>query len=250
MSYRRTRRTFLTDFGRTSVGLVVLGGGLAACAQTGDPVVDQPTSGPSTPGTATGSSNSGVATVDLGFVAAYVIMRAGEAALIDTGTSDSEDAIEEVLQGLGLGWGDVGHVILTHSHGDHVGSLRAVAEAAPEAALYGGEADLARMSAPREIMAVGDGDTVFDLQIINTPGHTPGHISVFDAQASQLFTGDALTGDDGSVAGPNPEFTPDMDSGRESVRKLALLEPRAISVFHGFPVASGAADLTALAESL
>ncbi len=65
-----------------------------------------------------------------------------------------------------------------------------------------------------------------------------------------LYTGDALTGDSGMVAGPNREFTPDMATAITSVGRLAALQPERILVCHGFPVDSGAADLTALVATL
>src|SRR5690606_2650892 len=60
--------------------------------------------------------------VNLGFVSAYVLVRGGEAAVVDTGTGGSEGPIGEALAALGLDWPAVGHVVLTHHHGDHAGS--------------------------------------------------------------------------------------------------------------------------------
>ncbi len=245
MTADRTRRTFLTDLGRTTAGLVVVG--LAGCTTTGDPVVE---GAPSTSPGGQAAAGDAVGLVDLGFVAAYVVQRDGRAVVVDTGVEGSEDAIDAVLQGLGLRWSAVADVVLTHSHGDHAGSLEAVAQAAPDAALWAGAADIPSMSAPREIAAVADGDLVGDLRVVATPGHTPGHISLFHPGLEALFAGDALTGADGAVAGPNREFTPDMTTAVSSVQRLADLQPRQILVGHGFPVTSGAADLTALAERL
>jgi len=61
--------------------------------------------------------------VSLGFVSAYVLVRGNEAAIVDTGTSGSGDAINEALTDLGLGPSNVRHIVLTHNHGDHVGGL-------------------------------------------------------------------------------------------------------------------------------
>ncbi len=252
----RSRRTFLTDLGRTTAGLVVIGLGVSACEQSGDPTVVPPEgltpaadlpSGTRAPSEA-GNSADGlpVGTVDLGFVAAYVVQRNGQAVVIDTGIADSEQAILDVLSSMGLGWSDVSDVVLTHSHPDHAGSLSAVADAAPDATLWGGEADVPQMQAPRQIQVLADGDMVMDLRAIATPGHTPGHLSMFHPGTATLFSGDALNGRDGMVIGPNPDFTPDMTTAMASVATLAALEPATIYVCHGFPVSSGASDLTAL----
>lgn len=250
----RSRRLFLKDLGRTSLGLVVVGAGLAGCDTGGDPVISQPSARSTTApaGSSSGTSSTAppsIARVDLGFVAAYVVARGGQAAVIDTGTEGSEGDILAVLEQMQLGWSDVSDVILTHSHGDHDGSLPAVAEAAPDASLWGGEADLPGITAPRQVTGVVEGDEVFGLQVIDTPGHTLGHISLLDG--TTLFTGDAVVGDgNGGLGGSPPDFTADMDQAIQSVLKLSELEVTQVNVFHGFPVEAGQADLQALAQSL
>jgi glyoxylase-like metal-dependent hydrolase (beta-lactamase superfamily II) len=178
--------------------------------------------------------------VDLGFVSAYVLVRSGEAAVVDTGVAGSEDDIEAALAATGLGWDAVGHVILTHLHGDHIGSATAVLTAAPDATGYAGAADIPGISVPRALTPVGDGDRVFDLRIVATPGHTPGHISVLDEVGGVLVAGDALTSAGGRAAGPDPQFTPDMATAGASVAKLGALTFETLLVGHGDPVTAGA----------
>lgn len=179
--------------------------------------------------------------VDLSFVSAYVLARDGRAAVVDTGVPGSDGQIEDVLIGLGLGWSAVDHVILTHFHGDHISSLGPVMEIAAGAAAYAGEADITAMIAsPVPVNVVGDGDSVFGLDIVETPGHTAGHIAILDPAASVLIAGDALNGADGGVIGPNPDFSPDMASANESVKKLAALSFDAVFFGHGEPLLTGA----------
>lgn len=181
--------------------------------------------------------------VVLGGVSAYVLIRAGEAALIDTGNPGSADAIATVIEGTGLGWNNVGHVIATHKHPDHIGSLDAVLGLAPDAAVYAGAADIPAINSASPIQAVGDGDKVFDLEVIETPGHTPGHICVLDPDGGVLLSGDALVGQDGGVAGPDSRFTDDIPTADESVRKLATLDFETILFGHGDPVLALGSDL-------
>jgi glyoxylase-like metal-dependent hydrolase (beta-lactamase superfamily II) len=189
--------------------------------------------------------------VNLGFVSAYVLVRGGEAALVDTGTSGSTSQVESTLSGLGLGWGDLGTILLTHHHGDHIGSLPGIMEAAPGAAAYAGAEDIPNISSPRPISAVADGDTVFGLRIVATPGHTPGHISILDPGGSALIAGDALVGENGAAAGPSPQFTADMATANASVAKLGGLEYDVIYFGHGEPVTSGgSAQVAELAAGL
>jgi len=189
--------------------------------------------------------------VNLGFVSAYVLARNGEAVIVDTGVSGSESAIGASLGVLGLDWGDVGHVIVTHLHGDHQGSLPAVLNQAPQASAYAGAADIPGISSPRELIPVGDGDQVFDLEIIATPGHTPGHISVYDRAGGLLVAGDALNGSDGGVIGANPDFTADIAMADDSIAKLAALPFDTVVFGHGEPVVGGASQqVAALSSSL
>ena len=258
--HRVGRRRFLADLGRGVFALAVVGG-MAACsgdedgatADESDPdgSADAATGAPPTAAPAPGADESvdgaGLrwAQASLGFVSAYVLVRGNEAAVVDTGSSGSADQIGAALGTLGVTYDDVRHVVLTHSHGDHVGSLPAVLERAPSAMAYAGTLDVPNIDAPITVTGVGDGDDVFGLQVIDTPGHTPGSISVLDPGIGLLVAGDALTGnDDGTgLSGPNDQFTADMAAATESVAKLAGLDVDAIAMGHGQPVTSGAGSL-------
>jgi glyoxylase-like metal-dependent hydrolase (beta-lactamase superfamily II) len=182
--------------------------------------------------------------VDFGFVSAYLLYRGGEAALVDTGVSGSEGAIEEALATIGLGWDAVGHVIVTHKHPDHQGSLGAVVALAPTARVYAGAQDIPAMEAVASPIAVGDGEQVFGLEIIETPGHTAGHISVLDTVAGILVTGDALNGvPSGGMAGPDSGFSEDMETAIASVAKLAGFSYEVALFGHGPPVLVGASGM-------
>jgi glyoxylase-like metal-dependent hydrolase (beta-lactamase superfamily II) len=256
------RRLAIKEMGKAGLAIVVFGA--TACADTSgsEPTSTQrtpvATTSPPSPATTTTDSTTtspspGFAfnRVDLGFVSAYVLYRAGEAALVDTGVAGSADAIEESLIEVGLGWGSVGHVILTHKHPDHVGSIDDVLERASGAAVYAGAPDIPEMTAVVDARPVGDGDSVFDLGIIETPGHTAGHISVHDAIAGVLVVGDALNGADGGVVGPDPAFSEDMAVANDSLRKLAGLSYEVALFGHGEPVLAGASTaVAALAADL
>lgn len=189
--------------------------------------------------------------VSLGFVSAYVLARGREVAIVDTGSPGSAGQIGEALVNLGANWDDVDHVILTHLHGDHVGGLGGVLDAAPEAIAYAGEADVSGISSSRPLRAVNDGDEVFGLQIIGTPGHTAGHISVLDVGAGFLVAGDALNESGGVILGPNPSFSSDLDEANRSVTKLAARDFDTVVFGHGEPFEGQASEaVVALAASL
>jgi glyoxylase-like metal-dependent hydrolase (beta-lactamase superfamily II) len=266
-----TRRSFLVHAGRGTMALAVLG--VAGCGPTSlASAVPSSSSGPkaspssaaSASGDPSASAGGGASSpppssatgrvtwqrANLGFVSAYVLIRAGEAAIVDTGVGGSEGTIHDALVTAGIDWRDVGHVILTHKHGDHIGSIVAVLGAAAGATGYAGEADLGAISSPRPLTAVKDGDMVFGLRIVATPGHTIGHVSVLDEAGGILVAGDALGTDTGTLAGSKPSFTEDATAAKSSVVKLGKLTFETLLVGHGEPILEGAsAQVAALAAS-
>ncbi len=251
-----SRRAFMLVLGMGTLAVAVFGLAAAACssddseptttaaAATGSTnagttpttAATAATTAPATSPPATGDGSVAWERVVLGNVSAYILARQGEATIVDTGNPGSESDIEASLGALDLAWRDVGHVIVTHLHGDHQGSLPAVLNLAPDATAYAGAADIPNIGSPRELTAVGDGDTVFGLQIIDTPGHTLGHISVLDPVGGLLVAGDAMNGADGGVIGANPAFTTDIALADESIQKLAALTFDTIVFGHGDPV--------------
>ena len=188
--------------------------------------------------------------VNIGFVNAYVLIRGKEAAVVDTGTAGNGSKIADVIRTAGLSWDAVHHVILTHYHPDHIGSVGEVLGAAAKATAYAGAADIPQIKSPRPIKAVGDNDEVFGLRVIATPGHTPGHVCVFDPAGSLLILGDAMNNID-KLSGPNPQYTADMAQAHQSVKKLAKLKFERAVFGHGEPINKGASQAIAkLAGSL
>ncbi len=263
-----TRRAFLTDLGRGAVALTIVG--IAGCAPSaatsssgGSSASPRSTGGASSTSAGSPAASSappsapaapaGAVTwerANLGFVSAYILVRAGEAAIVDTGVAGSEDAIEEALGRIALDWANVGHVVLTHMHPDHAGSAAGILDRAPDATGYAGAADLPAIQVPRPLVAVGDGDRVFDLRIVTTPGHTAGHIAVFDEVGGVVVAGDALGTGTGALQGSDPAFTADAAAAKASIAKLGALTFETLLVGHGEPILTGAsAQVAALAAA-
>lgn len=84
-------------------------------------------------------------------------------------------------------------ILLTHHHGDHVGGVAAL-KAAHGAAVIGAAADAHRLPALDRAVAPGDTVAVGEClaSVIDTPGHTRGHIAYHFAEAQALACGDTL----------------------------------------------------------
>src|SRR5438270_7921830 len=99
-------------------------------------------------------------------------------------------------------------------------------------------------------------------EVLETSGHSPGHVSYFRREDSTLIAGDAFcTVDQNSmtdtlaqrqkVSIPPPYYTCDWQSAERSVRKLAELRPRVLAAGHGIPMrgAQATTQLRALANN-
>jgi glyoxylase-like metal-dependent hydrolase (beta-lactamase superfamily II) len=192
--------------------------------------------------------------------------------LVDTGLPGQEAGIGAALTEAGVqtsGLGRIRRIILTHQDLDHVGSCYALARQSgaevlahdEDAPYIDGRATPIKLTPealeqrprmreayeswqpPRVDASLRDEDR-FELAggvlVIATPGHTPGHVSLYLERSRTLIAGDALTSDDGQLNGPNPQATPDMETAWQSVRKLAELDVQNIVCYHGGPVTEDA----------
>jgi hydroxyacylglutathione hydrolase len=194
--------------------------------------------------------------------------------LVDAGLPGQGGAIVRVI-----GARPVSRHVLTHPHLDHAGGSARVCRAfGLEGAACGGP-DLADLRAGRSpelalrprlqplsralgrftpVVAVelADGETVGPgFVVVPTPGHTPGHVSLWRAVDRVLIAGDALTGLHPLSGRPDlrlpPRFDqPDPAAVRASVRRLAALEPRVVFFGHGLPLTDATQRLHDLAATL
>lgn len=187
--------------------------------------------------------------VSLGFVSAYVLVRGTEATIVDTGQSDSREAILEGLDAMSVGPSMVRHVVLTHNHGDHIGGLAELESDLTNATVHAGAADIGAIETSLSLSELADDDEVFGMGVIETPGHTPGSISLFDTASGVLVAGDAIGGDEsGGLMGSNPDFTADPAAAAASVAKLAALMPTTAAFGHGGPPVTD--DVTAKLDAI
>lgn len=199
--------------------------------------------------------------------------------LIDAGMPKSKDAIIEKSEELFGERTKPAAMILTHGHFDHVGAAEELVEVwdipvyanktelpfltgetsypAPDPSVEGGMvAKISSLFPSKPVQLKGhvhplpeNGEVpeLADWKWVHTPGHTPGHISLFRESDRTLIAGDAFTTvkqdelfdvltQKKEIAGPPRYFTSDWKAAENSVKKLAELQPNVAATGHGIPM--------------
>ncbi|KMY43236.1 metallo-beta-lactamase family protein [Bacillus sp. FJAT-27916] len=199
--------------------------------------------------------------------------------LVDAGMPKADDEIIEAVEKRFGEGSKPKAIILTHGHFDHVGALEALLEKwdipvyahklelpyltgqrnypEPNTKAAGGLVpDIARffpnhgIDIGNKVQPLPDDGTVPYMpgwQWLHTPGHTPGHVSLFREEDCFLIAGDAFVGvkqeslykvltQKQEISGPPAYFTTDWEAARESVRRLNDLKPKYAVTGHGLPL--------------
>ena len=192
------------------------------------------------------------------FVNAFLVREDDGFTLVDTTLPRSAGELVGAARSAG---GEIRRIALTHGHGDHVGSLDAVKQQLgsfaqvlmPEldARIHAGEkvvdgklpGQWPKLATTPDVRLTG-GERIGSLEVIPTPGHTPGHVSFLDTRDQTVIVGDVFTSIGGLAVSNhfNLRFplaamaTWDKSKDFESAQKLRALGPAMLVVGHGGPV--------------
>lgn len=188
--------------------------------------------------------------------------------LVDTGMIGQFAGLEAALNKEGVQLADVKRIILTHQDIDHIGNLGALLDAIPGLEVWAhadeipyikGEKPLIKFTPERRAMLpapvlaqadqllsqlpeieisriLEDGDMLplqGGIQVIHTPGHTPGHICLYFRESEFLLAADELRVVDDELVGPAPPATPDMPEALRSLKRLTGLKLNKVLCYHG-----------------
>jgi glyoxylase-like metal-dependent hydrolase (beta-lactamase superfamily II) len=189
----------------------------------------------------------------------YLVLEADGLTLVDSTMSSPADDVAALVKQLGK---ELRRVALTHAHGDHVGGVAGVRERFPgvevsiaerDAPILAGDKSLLPTEPQTEVKGFFErvdwkpdrllkpGDRVGSLEVVPSPGHTPGHVAFLDIRDKALIAGDAFQTRGGiAVSGvlrplfPFPAMaTWNKQTALTSAVALRALGPSLLAVGHG-----------------
>ncbi|HEY4828379.1 MAG TPA: MBL fold metallo-hydrolase [Solirubrobacteraceae bacterium] len=192
------------------------------------------------------------------FVNAFLVREDDGFTVVDTAVGGSADELIGAARSAG---GEIRRIALTHGHGDHVGSLDALKERLGDgvevlmpdldARIHAGEqvtegkppGSWPKLKTLPDVTLTG-GERIGSLEVVPTPGHTPGHVSFLDTRDRTIIVGDTYTSIGGLAVSNHFHLrfplaamaTWDKAKDLESARRLRALDPALLVVGHGGPV--------------
>ncbi|MDF2606783.1 MAG: beta-lactamase domain protein [Bacillales bacterium] len=202
-----------------------------------------------------------------------IIFSGEEIIMIDCGYPGFLSIIEREIQKIGVDCNMINKIMITHQDHDHMGSLADFIEKYPkiqviasnyEAPYVAGDKKSLRLLQAEEFqktlpeeqkefgehfceilrnvrpcnvdITVDNGDFIDingECKVIATPGHTPGHISLYLKKIKTIITGDAAVLENNKLVIANPQFTLDFKQAEDSLEKILSYDANTFICYHG-----------------
>ncbi|MDF2679442.1 MAG: fold metallo-hydrolase [Brevibacillus sp.] len=193
--------------------------------------------------------------------------------LVDCGYPDFMGLLAEAAARYDIKLDSITKLIVTHHDIDHIGSLAALKRAYPHIVIVAHEQEMPFVEGTRKSLRLEQAVSSFKglreeakphaeqfirflqslepvpvdqkvthgeelpwcggIEIVHTPGHMPGHISLYLPAAKTLIAGDAVVIEDGKLVIANPHYTLDLDEAIRSIRRLLSYDIEHIVCYHG-----------------
>jgi len=202
-----------------------------------------------------------------------LLLSTDDVVLVDCGYPGFLPLLEDEMKSKGVNPNSLTKVLITHHDDDHMGALFEIKEKYPNikvVASYieseyisGKKKSLRLLQAEEMLNMLSEEQKQFGIQfceslrkikpvpvdikvkngeyfdwaggceIVDTPGHMPGHISLYLKESNSVITGDAAVIDDNKLIIANPQFTLDLDMAKESLGKLISMDADNYYCYHG-----------------
>ncbi|GAA0720595.1 MBL fold metallo-hydrolase [Clostridium malenominatum] len=193
--------------------------------------------------------------------------------LIDCGYPQFLPLIKMAAEARGLNLDKLTKIIITHHDFDHMGALAEFKSTYPNVSIISSYDDEKYISGKEKSLRLQQAEALYDslpeeqkadaenfhnllksiipvsvgfcvkdgdvfpwcggTEIISTPGHMPGHISLYLKESKTLIAGDALVVENGKLCIANPNYTLDMAKAKMSIKKLLDYDIEKIICYHG-----------------
>jgi glyoxylase-like metal-dependent hydrolase (beta-lactamase superfamily II) len=201
-----------------------------------------------------------VPTTPMDLVNSYLLRSPdGQLALVDTGIKGAPKRIIAAIEEIGGSVGDVTTILLTHAHADHAGGAKEMADAVGRGTtVHEADAEYVRSGTGAELDAstrlgrilkrsqssdpapvertLTDGEVLpiaGGLEVLHTPGHSPGHVSLLHRETGTLITGDAIWNMWSRRSWPVLAFCTNAALTKQTAHRLAEAEYVTAAFTHG-----------------
>lgn len=203
-----------------------------------------------------------------GWVNAYLIEGPRGLTLVDTGHSKVGGALADEIEKGGFALKDLEQILITHCHFDHAGGAAVLLER-KRVKVYAHPDDVPRIQGQRPkarnavhalsrwiqsfwfpyrplevVVPLKQGETLRALpqwQVLHTPGHTPGSLSLFQPTEKILVCGDAFSNRKDVLALSPSQYNEDNVEAARTARRLSALDADVLCCGHGPVIRAGAA---------